>query len=337
MSTKQDNILEIKNLHTNFYTEQGVVKAANGLNYGIKAGEFVALVGESACGKSMSAMAIMGLIPSPPGRIEEGEILFRGEDLLKASEDRMRVVRGNEISIVFQEPMTSLNPALTIGKQISESLILHKDMSKKEALAESARLLKLVGIPDAEQRLRDYPSQFSGGMRQRIMIAMAISCYPSVLIADEPTTALDVTVQAQVLDILNKLRSEYNTAILVITHNLGIVARYADSVNVMYAGRIVESAPTDAIFAEPLHPYTAGLLTSVPRLDRDSADDLRSIPGQPPNLANLPQGCPFEPRCEFAMERCRQEQPAFEAVSENHYRACFCDVETIKKKRRENK
>ena len=330
MSLNRENVLEVKNLHTNFYTEQGVVRAANGLSYRIKEGEFVALVGESACGKSMSAMAIMGLIPSPPGVIEEGEILFRGEDLLQDNEARMREVRGNEISIVFQEPMTSLNPVLTVGKQISESLILHKNMRKKEALEESARLLKLVGIPDPEQRLKDYPGQFSGGMRQRIMIAMSISCNPSILIADEPTTALDVTVQAQILELLNKLRTKYNTAILVITHNLGIVARYADSVNVMYAGRIVESAPTEVLFAEPMHPYTKGLLASVPRLDKDVAE-LRAIPGQPPNLACLPEGCSFAPRCAYATERCRKESPAFKEVSPNHFRACFCDPAKLRK------
>ena len=329
MNENQANVLEVKNLHTNFYTEQGVVRAANGLSYSVREGEFAALVGESACGKSMSAMAVMGLIPSPPGVIEGGEILFKGENLLDASEARMRVVRGNEIAMVFQEPMTSLNPVLTIGKQVAEALILHKNMKKSEALKESVRLLKLVGIPDAEQRLSDYPGQFSGGMCQRIMIAMAISCHPSLLIADEPTTALDVTVQAQILELLDRLRTEYNTAILVITHNLGIVARYADRVNVMYAGDVVESAPTEEIFEKPMHPYTIGLLASVPRLDKASADNVRAIPGQPPNLACLPKGCPFEPRCAFASERCRSEKPAFEEVGDQHFKACFCETSEI--------
>ena len=258
-------VLEVKDLQTYFYTSEGVVKAVDGLSYHVNQGECVGLVGESACGKSVSAMSVLRLIPYPPGVIVGGEIIFKGEDLLQATEQRMREIRGNRISMVFQEPTTSLNPVLTVGRQITESLELHRNMDKKAAIVEGIRLLKLVGIPDAEQRIKDHPFQFSGGMQQRIMIAMALSCDPELIIADEPTTSLDVTVQTQILEILANLRSEFDMAVMIITHNLGVVARYVDRVNVMYAGNLVETGPTEVIYAAPKHPYTLGLLASVPR------------------------------------------------------------------------
>ncbi len=328
---RNGKILEVKDLRTYFYTEEGVVKAVDGLSYHVDKGECVGLVGESACGKSVSAMSILRLIPYPPGIIVGGEIIFKGEDLLKATEERMRDIRGNRIAIVFQEPTTSLNPVLTVGRQVSESLELHRGMDKKTALAESVKLLKLVGIPDSERRIKGHPYQFSGGMQQRIMIAMALSCNPELIIADEPTTSLDVTVEAQVFEIIANLRSEFNTAVMIITHNLGVVARYVDRVNVMYAGNLVETGPTEVIYAEPKHPYTLGLLASVPRLDHHTKESLRVIKGLPPNLARLPKGCSFAPRCEYAMERCREEKPVLEKVGQDHYRACFYDVDKLKR------
>lgn len=328
---KNGKILEVKNLRTYFYTDEGVVKAVDGLSYHVDKGECVGLVGESACGKSVSAMSILRLIPYPPGIIVGGEILFKGEDLLQATEGRMRDIRGNRIAMVFQEPTTSLNPVLTVGRQISESLELHRGLDKKTALAESAKLLELVGIPDSKQRIKDHPYQFSGGMQQRIMIAMALSCNPELIIADEPTTSLDVTIQAQVLEIIANLRSEYNTAVMIITHNLGVVARYVDRVNVMYAGNLVETGPTEVIYAEPKHPYTLGLLASVPRLDHCTKESLRIIKGLPPNLARLPKGCSFAPRCDYTMERCREEKPVLEKVGEDHYRNCFYDADKLKR------
>jgi len=329
--TNSDRILEVKDLRTYFYTREGVVKAVDGLSYHVDKGECVGLVGESACGKSVSSMSILRLIPYPPGIIVGGQILFKGEDLLQASEERMREIRGNQIAMVFQEPTTSLNPVLTVGRQISESLELHRKLDKEAALAESRKLLKLVGIPDPDKRIMDHPHQFSGGMQQRIMIAMALSCNPELLIADEPTTSLDVTVQAQLLEILANLRSEYGTSVIIITHNLGVVARYVDRVNVMYAGNLVETAPTDTIYAEPKHPYTLGLLASVPRLDSPRKETLRVIKGLPPNMAQLPKGCPFAPRCDYAMDRCREEKPPLEEVGKNHYRTCFYDAEKLKR------
>jgi oligopeptide transport system ATP-binding protein len=330
-SNNDEYVLEVRNLRTYFYTREGVVKAVDGLSYSVRKGECVGLVGESACGKSVSAMSILRLIPYPPGVIEGGQILFKGEDLLQASEERMREIRGNRIAIVFQEPTTSLNPVLTVGRQISESLELHRGLNREEARKESERLLSLVGIADAEQRLKEYPHQFSGGMQQRIMIAMALSCDPELLIADEPTTSLDVTVQAQVLELLDKLREELGTAVIIITHNLGVVARYADRVNVMYAGNLVETGPTETIYAEPKHPYTIGLLASVPRLDSREKVAPRVIRGLPPNMAHLPPGCAFAPRCDFAMDRCQQEKPQLEQVGEDHYRACFCDARKLER------
>lgn len=324
MSAIADVVLDIKNLKTYFYVKDGELRAVDGLSYSVKQGECVALVGESACGKSVSALSIMRLIPYPPGIIVGGEIIFEGRNILKASEEEMRQIRGGRIAMIFQEPMTSLNPVLSISRQICESLKLHLFMDKETAEKEAVKLLKLVGIPDAERRIHDYPHQFSGGMQQRIMIAMALSCKPSLVIADEPTTSVDVTVQAQLLDLINNLRTKLNTAVVIITHNLGIVARYADSVNVMYAGRLVEKGPTNALYEEPRHPYTLGLIASVPRLDLPREKNLKVIEGLPPDLARLSTDmCAFSPRCKLAIDRCKQERPELEMVGKDHYAACF--------------
>jgi len=319
----KEKVLEVKDLRTYFYTEDGEVRAVDGLSYDVKKGESVGLVGESACGKSVSALSIMRLIPNPPGIIVGGEIIFKGQDLLKLSEAEMRHIRGNRIAMIFQEPMTSLNPVLTISRQLSESLELHRDMDKKTAAEEAVKLLQLVGMPDAESRVRDYPHQFSGGMQQRIMIAMALSCNPELLIADEPTTSVDVTVQAQLLELIDNLRVQFGTSVIIITHNLGVVARYTDRVNVMYAGHLVETAPIDVLYGEPKHPYTLGLLASVPRLDLARKRELSVVEGLPPNLARLPKGCAFCPRCYLAIDRCREEKPELEEVGEDRYSACF--------------
>ena len=319
----KEKVLEVKDLRTYFYTEDGEVRAVDGLSYDVKKGESVGLVGESACGKSVSALSIMRLIPNPPGIIVGGEIIFKGQDLLKLSEAEMRHIRGNRIAMIFQEPMTSLNPVLTISRQLSESLELHRDMDKKTAAEEAVKLLQLVGMPDAESRVRDYPHQFSGGMQQRIMIAMALSCNPELLIADEPTTSVDVTVQAQLLELIDNLRAQFGTSVIIITHNLGVVARYTDRVNVMYAGHLVETAPIDVLYREPKHPYTLGLLASVPRLDLARKRELSVVEGLPPNLARLPKGCAFCPRCYLAIDRCREEKPELEEVGEDRYSACF--------------
>ena len=307
-------ILDVKGLRTHFYTNEGVVKAVDGLSYHVHKGECVGLVGESGCGKSVSAMSVLRLIPYPPGIIEGGEIVFKGEDLLQVTEERIRDIRGDRIAMVFQEPSTSLNPVLTVRRQLSEALELHRGMNNREALEESIKLLDLVGIPDARQRVMDYPHQFSGGMQQRIMIAMALSCSPELIIADEPTTALDVTVQAQILELIAGLREELGTAVLIITHN------------VMYAGSLVETGPTEVIYSDPKHPYTIGLLASVPRLDEPKAEELAVIDGMPPNLANLPKGCPFAERCSYVMDRCLEENPQLEQVGKDHYRACFYEA-----------
>ncbi len=333
-TTTGEKILEVKDLRTYFYTQEGEVKAVDRLSHHINKGESVGLVGESACGKSVSALSILRLIPYPPGVIVGGEIIFEGQDLLKASEEEMRHIRGNRIAMVFQEPTTSLNPVLTVKRQISEALELHRGMDKEQSSEETIRLLRLVGIPDAETRLNDYPFQFSGGMQQRIMIAMALSCDPALLICDEPTTSVDVTVQAQLLEILADLRARLGTAVIIITHNLGVVARYVDRVNVMYAGRLVETGPTDVIYAEPMHPYTIGLIASVPRLDSSRKESLRVIKGLPPNLARLPGGCSFHPRCDYVMPQCREEMPELEQVGEDHFRACFCDIKKFKKQKK---
>ncbi|MCH7580035.1 MAG: ABC transporter ATP-binding protein [Chloroflexi bacterium] len=316
-------LLQIKDLRTSFFTDDGVVRAVDGVTYDLEEGETLGLVGESGCGKSVSALSILRLIPTPPGKIVGGEVIFEGEDLLKVSEDEIRHVRGNQIAMVFQEPMTSLNPVLTIGRQLTEALELHLDMDQGAALRRAVQLLEMVGISDAQTRVSDYPHQFSGGMRQRVMIAMALSCNPKVLLADEPTTALDVTIQAQVLEILARLSRELGTAIIIITHNLGVVARYADRVNVMYAGRIVESGTAKELYANPRHPYTLGLLKSVPRLDQARKTKLDPIEGVPPDLINMPKGCSFYPRCSYRVDKCAQETPPLAAVNEKHYAACW--------------
>ncbi len=323
------SLLEVSDLGTWFYTRQGIVKAVDGVDFEVAAGETLAIVGESGCGKSMTALSLMRLIPDPPGRIVSGSIKLAGRDLLKISEEEMRDVRGNEISMIFQEPMTSLNPVMTIGKQISEALILHRDMDRKQAMKRAIEMLELVRIPEPTQRAKEYPHQLSGGMRQRAMIAMALACNPKVLIADEPTTALDVTIQAQILELIVELQREFSAAVLLITHDLGVVAETAHRVIVMYAGRKVEEATVGELFARPLHPYTVGLMNSIPRLDlmRGQTDRtnerLQEIPGIVPPLFDLPPGCAFAPRCSRADEKCRSERPAYEEKQPGHWAACW--------------
>ncbi|MFC1987903.1 ABC transporter ATP-binding protein [Chloroflexota bacterium] len=308
----------------------GELRAVDGLSYYVNRGESVGLVGESACGKSVSALSIMRLIPYPPGVIVGGEIIFKGEDVLKVSEERIRHIRGKNIAMVFQEPTTSLNPVLTVNRQLSEALEIHQNLDREAASEKAVDLLKAVGIADAARKAEGYPHQFSGGMQQRIMIAMALSCNPELLIADEPTTSVDVTVQAQLLELIDNLKSEFGTAVIIITHNLGVVARYVDRVNVMYAGRLMETGPTEAIYADSRHPYTRGLIASVPRLDLPRKRKLHVIEGLPPNLARLPIGCPFHPRCSYAISHCREERPELERVGENHYSACWRSQELEK-------
>lgn len=319
-------LLEVKNLKTYFHTDYGLVKAVDGISYQLSEGETLGLVGESGCGKSVGALSILRLIAEPPGEIAGGEIIFQGQDLLKANPDQLRDIRGNKIAMIFQEPMTSLNPVLTIGFQIGEALELHQQMGKAEARREVRRLLNLVGIPDGERRIDDYPHQFSGGMRQRVMIAMALSCNPKLLIADEPTTAVDVTIQAQLLEVIKELTSRLGTAVIIITHNLGVVARYVNRMAVMYAGRIVESGTAHDVYGKPSHPYTIGLLASVPRLDKPRTSRLVPVDGQPPNLVNLPPGCAFYPRCSFRINKCLRERPELRQVSDGHATACWVDV-----------
>lgn len=329
--TNQKNaktLLQVDDLSTHFFTQNGVVKAVDGVSWDLKEGETVGLVGESGSGKSVSALSVMRLIPDPPGRIIDGSIQFGGKDLLRLSQKEMRQIRGNDIAMVFQEPMTSLNPVLTIARQLTETLELHLKMDKHSAKDRAIELLHKVGIPDAARRVDDYPHQFSGGMRQRVMIAMALSCNPKLIIADEPTTALDVTIQAQVLELVKEMTSEFNTSVVIITHNLGVVARHAQRVNVMYAGHIVERATSEAIYGDPRHPYTLGLLKSVPRLDEERKEKLEPIEGLPPDLVNLPAGCPFKPRCKFAIDRCGEENPPLLKVDDGHYSACWVDVTT---------
>jgi oligopeptide/dipeptide ABC transporter ATP-binding protein len=315
-------LLEVKDLASYFFTPEGVVKAVDGITYDLEEGEILGLVGESGCGKSVSALSIMRLIQRP-GRTVAGEVTFAGQDLLNLSDSDMRRIRGKDIAMIFQEPMTSLNPVLTIGRQLTESLQLHLHMEKKAANERAGELLAMVGIPEGVSRLRDYPHQFSGGMRQRVMIAMALSCNPKLLIADEPTTALDVTIQAQILELVQKLGRELGTAVLVITHNLGVVARYADRVNVMYAGKIIERGTAREIYGNPKHPYTLGLLASVPRLDEPRRAHLEPIEGLPPDLIGLPPGCAFRPRCKYAIDRCATDTPPLMEVSDGHTAACW--------------
>jgi peptide/nickel transport system ATP-binding protein len=316
-------LLEVENLHVHFVTTRGVVRAVEGISYRVKPGEVVALVGESGCGKSVSSLAIMRLLARPAGRIVAGRILFEGRDLLGLSEDEMREIRGRDIAMIFQEPMTSLNPVLTIGFQVMEPLMIHLGMNERAARTRAVELLRLVGIPDPQRRLDQYPHQFSGGMRQRVMIAIGLSCNPKLLIADEPTTALDVTIQAQILKLMKDLAREMGVALVIITHNLGIVARYADRVNVMYAARLVEQGSAADVFARPLHPYTAGLLRSVPRLDKPRGRRLETIEGLPPNLLDPPPGCRFAPRCAARQEGCEKTLPELENVLPHRYSACL--------------
>jgi len=317
------NLLEIRDLKTQFFTQDGTVHAVNGISYNLQEGECLGMVGESGCGKSVSVLSVMRLIPDPPGKIVDGQVRFRDRDILKISEEEMRSIRGAEMAMVFQEPMTSLNPVLTIGFQITEALKLHQGMSNKESRERAAELLAMVGIPEAADRLDDYPHQFSGGMRQRVMIAMALSCNPALLIADEPTTALDVTIQAQIVDLVKRLRDKLGMAVIWITHDLGVVARLAERVIVMYAGYIVEEAAVKEVYGRPRHPYTIGLLGSLPRLDALKSEKLLSVRGQPPDLVFLPSGCPFAARCDYAVERCERETPPLEAVGVDHRVACW--------------
>jgi oligopeptide transport system ATP-binding protein len=323
-----DLLLDIKGLETEFKTPDGIIHAVNGVSFGLKEGETLGVVGESGCGKSVTMLSVLGLIPSPPGKVVAGEALFFGQDLLKMTKEEIRLVRGAQIGMIFQDPMTSLNPVLTIGRQIEEPLMLHIGMTKKQAQERAAELLGMVGIPNAKDRLNDYPHQYSGGMRQRVMIAMALSCSPQVLIADEPTTALDVTIQAQIMDLVKRLRNELGMTIVWITHDLGVVAGLAQRVIVMYGGLIIEEAPVNELFANPSHPYTIGLIGSLPRVDETEHSRLFSIDGQPPVLYQKPHACPFAPRCKWAMERCWKENPALETVSNEHRIACWVDIKT---------
>ncbi len=321
-------LLEVKDLQTQFFTQDGVVKAVNGISYELSEGETLGIVGESGSGKSVGVMSLMRLIPTPPGKIVGGEVLFEGTDLLKVSDDEIRSVRGNKIAMIFQDPMTSLNPVIPIGKQISEALELHMGMDKKQAKTRTIELLEMVGIPSAADRIGNYPHQFSGGMRQRVMIAMGLSCNPQLLIADEPTTALDVTIQAQITDLVNRLRDEIGMAIIWITHDLGVVAGLADRVIVMYAGRIVEEGPVVDLYKNPRHPYTLGLLASIPRLDEDRPDQLESIEGLPPDLIDYPPGCTFYARCPYRIDQCQEVPPELVSVGAGHRVACIVDVTT---------
>jgi oligopeptide transport system ATP-binding protein len=321
-------LLEVTDLRTRFHTPEGTVYAVNGISYTVHEGETLAVVGESGCGKSVSMMSILGLIPIPPGEIASGSAIYRGQDLLKLSEPELEHVRGKEIAMVFQDPMTSLNPVLTIGKQIIESLQKHTTMNLETATGRAVEMLEMVGIPDAQRRLGDYPHQFSGGMRQRVMIAMQLACVPTILIADEPTTALDVTIQAQIMELTIRLREEVGMAMIWITHNLGVVAGLAERVIVMYAGYLVEEALVDDLYDDPRHPYTMALLASLPRADRRRDHRLKSIPGAPPSLLVEPHGCPFAPRCEYVLERCWTDTPRLETIASRHKIACWVDVET---------
>jgi len=319
-------LLEVKELKTRFSTPDGVVNAVNGISYSLERGEAVGIVGESGCGKSVSVLSIMRIIPDPPGKIIGGEVLFEGRDLLKMGLRDLRAVRGNQIAMIFQDPLTSLNPVLTIGRQISEAVLLHTDMDKRQARQRTVELLDMVGIPEAENRLNEYPHQFSGGMRQRVMIAMALSCDPKILIADEPTTALDVTIQAQIVDLVKRLQDELGMAVIWITHDLGVVAGFVDKVLVMYAGHIVEAAPLKEFYANPCHPYSIGLLGSLPRLDAKTQEKLVSIDGLPPDLIDMPECCPFVARCKYVIDRCNNENPLLRQVGPNHQIACWVDV-----------
>jgi peptide/nickel transport system ATP-binding protein len=328
MDTAADTpaLLEVDDLRTHFYTRDGVVRAVDGVSYRVHPGETLAVVGESGCGKSVTALSILRLIASPPGRIVSGRLMFEGRNLIELTDAQMRAIRGNQISMIFQEPMTSLNPVLTIGRQIAETLVLHQNMSRDQAMQRAMEMLRRVKIPEPERRLKQYPHELSGGMRQRVMIAMALSCNPKLLIADEPTTALDVTIQAQILDLMRDLKEQTGAAIVLITHDLGVVAEMAQRVVVMYAGRKVEEAGVDELFARPRHPYTRGLMDSIPHLDESDAGQrkrLAEIPGMVPSLKEEVPGCLFAPRCAYATARCRQEYPPLEQKASGHWAACW--------------
>jgi len=316
-------LLDIKDLRTEFETSAGIVQAVGGISYTVNEGETVAIVGESGCGKSVGAMSILRLIPDPPGKIVGGSINFDGKDLLSLSDSEIREIRGRDITMVFQEPMTSLNPVLTVEKQLTETMMHHLGVTLDEARNRAVEILELVGISDAERRLKQYPHHFSGGMRQRVMIAMSLMCKPKLIIADEPTTALDVTIQAQILELMKGLSKKLGVALIVITHNLGVVARYADRVNVMYAGKIIESGTAEDIYHNPKHPYTIGLLKSVPRLDLPRTERLVPIPKQPPDLTRLDGGGAFRPRCSFATQKCKNAIPSLEPINDGHHAACW--------------
>ena len=334
MDTKK--LININDLRTYFYTEDGVVKAVDGVDFEIYPGETLGIVGESGCGKSVTSLSIMRLIESPPGKIVSGEIMYDGKDLTQLSQKAMRKIRGNKISMIFQEPMTSLNPVYTVGDQISEAILIHKDVNKKEAREQSIEMLRKVGISLPEQRVDEYPHQLSGGMRQRVMIAMALSCDPNLLIADEPTTALDVTIQAQILDLMNDLKDRFDMSIMMITHDLGVIAEVSDRVAVMYAGKIVEYTDVVTLFKEPKHPYTWGLMSSIPRMEKE-VDRLEAIPGIVPNPLNFPEGCKYHTRCPLADDKCRSKEPEIEEVDPGHHIACWHYKKLEELKSEENK
>lgn len=332
-----ERLLDVRDLRMHFHTRDGVVKAVDGVSFSLDAGQTLGIVGESGSGKSVTALTAMRLVPMPPGRVEGGEVLFRGRDVLTMREDEVRGIRGNDIAMVFQDPMTSLNPVYRIGRQLAEPLIIHKGATRREAMKRAGELLELVGIPQAASRLHDYPHQFSGGMRQRVMIAMALACDPAILIADEPTTALDVTIQAQILDLMNGLQARTGTAIMLITHDLGVVADMADHVLTMYAGRMVEYGLADDVFYNPAHPYTWGLMDSVPRPVAGAKELLNPISGQPPSLVSVPPGCAFHPRCPYAQDVCRVEVPAARVVGSGHVAAChFAGTPGLVRRERES-
>ena len=322
MENTNNNILEIKNLHTYFYTDSGVIKSVDGVDIELREGTTLGIVGESGSGKSVTALSVMGLLMGTTGKVAEGEILFEGRDLTKLDDEERRKMRGEKISMIFQEPMTSLNPVMKIGDQITECILMHNNISKQEAWDKAVEMLKLTGVPRVERMMKEYPFQLSGGQRQRVMIAMALVCKPKILIAEEPTTALDVTIQAQILDLMENLKQKTGTSILFITHDLGVVAEVCDDVVVMYSGRVVEKGDVRSIFASPSHPYTKGLLASIPKLG-ECAEELESIPGNVPNPKYMPQGCKFAPRCSCAFDKCREEEPGFYDVGEGHMSRCW--------------
>jgi peptide/nickel transport system ATP-binding protein len=315
-------LLEVRGLRTLFKGEQGEARAVDGVDFQLRRGRTLGIVGESGCGKSVTALSIMGLVPQPPGRIAAGEVLFEGEDLLKSSPQRLRDLRGDKLAMIFQEPMTSLNPAFTVGDQISEAILRHRKVTPAEARAQAIEMLRRVRMPSPERRALDYPHQLSGGMRQRVMIAMALACNPQLLIADEPTTALDVTIQAQILELMRALRAELGTAIILITHDLGVIAELADEVLVMYAGKVIERCAAQRLFSHPQHPYTVGLLGSIPRLHLEQ-ERLSAIEGFVPDAAALPAGCRFNPRCPFVIDQCKEQEPPLAEVAQGHYAACW--------------